>query len=132
MREVTEALAARLAAGRMDEDAFARMATNLERQSVALAQDDQAAYSALDAEFHTLICDHCGNRPLQEVLRSIRDKIWPLKVPLGPLLPQLYQDHRALLEALRAEQPEQAEAIVRKHMQAIMEAIGQTMKEAPC
>lgn len=131
VRQVTEALAARLAADRIDAEALARMEDNLARQAEALAANDAAAYSALDAEFHAIVYDQCGNRPLQEVLRGIRDRIWPLRVPLGPLLPQLYRDHRDLLAALAAKDAVGAEAITRRHVQSIMEFIG-GMGEQAC
>lgn len=127
VREVTEALAAKLAAERMEPAALAAMEANLERQGAALAACDLETYSALDAEFHGIVCDQCGNRPLQEVLHSIRDKIWPLKVPVGALLPQLYRDHQDLVAALRARLPDQAEAAVRRHVHLIMETIANTL-----
>lgn len=132
VRQVTDALAARLAASRMDADALGRMDANLARQDEALSGHDLAAYSALDAEFHSIVWEQCGNRPLQDVLRSIRDRIWPLKVPLDGLLPQLYQGHQRLVEALRARQPAQAEEIIREHVQFIMEAIGKTISQPTC
>lgn len=132
VRQVTEALAARLAAGRMEEEALVRMQDNLARQAEALGENDAAAYSLLDSEFHAIVCDQCGNRPLQDVLRGIRDRIWPLRIPLGPLLPQLYQDHRDLLAALAAKDADRAEAVNRRHVQSIVEFIGGSMDKQAC
>lgn len=131
VRDVTEGLAARLAATRIDESALERMDASLAEQSAVLARPDLAAYSALDAEFHAIVCEHCGNRHLQEVLRSLGDKIWPLKAPVTPFLPQLYEDHRHLFDALKARQPDRAEAVIHKHNRLIMEAIGKSMETHP-
>lgn len=131
VREVTEGLAARLAAARIDDLALERMDASLAKQSLALACPDLDAYSALDAEFHAIICEQCGNRHLQEVLRSLGDKVWPLRAPVAPLLPELYEDHKKLVDALKARRPDQAEAVIHTHTQLIMEAIGKSMEINP-
>ena len=54
-------MAARLAAGRIDDGSLQKMSECLQRQREAIESRDVLAYSKLDFEFHATVYDACGN-----------------------------------------------------------------------
>jgi DNA-binding GntR family transcriptional regulator len=120
VRGVLEGLAAQLAAGHMDDDTLAAMASNLQLQAKAVKELDLMAYSRLDYEFHALIYGACGNPYLQETLEVIKNKMRPLALRLEPLLTSLYSDHLRLFKALKASDPKGSEEAFRAHNQRVL------------
>lgn len=120
VREVLEGLAARLAAQHMSKVSLARMAANLEHQEAVVRDGDLVGYSRLDFDFHASVYTSCGNPYLQELLETLKNKMRPLTTHLVPILPDLYDDHAKLLEALQAGDPDRAEHAFRKHNQLMM------------
>lgn len=116
LRSSLEALAARLAAERMDaagrkavEDAFAALAE-------ACGGDDWAALVAADMAFHRAVVSLSGNRRLVEHYDLIANQVRlyiassnRLILPMGSLLDR----HRALVEPLLAGDAERAEKAFR-------------------
>lgn len=127
VREVLESLAARLAAGRMDDAAIAAMASNLQLQAKAVEELDLMAYSSLDYEFHALLYGACGNAYLQEALEVIKNKMRPLALRLEPLLPRLYSDHLRLFDALKARDPKASEVAFRAHNRCVLKHIAKIL-----
>ena len=127
VREVLESLAARLAAGLMDDATIAAMTSNLREQAKAVKELDLMAYSSLDYEFHALLYRACGNAYLQETLEIIKNKMRPLALRLEPLLPRLYSDHLRLFDALKAGDPEASEVAFRAHNRRIVENIAKIL-----
>jgi DNA-binding GntR family transcriptional regulator len=123
LRQVTEALAARLAASRIDEAALARMEASLAAQRQAVAANDVVAYSGLDFEFHGIVYEHCNNPHLREVLALIKNKMRPLNIHIEPVLPLLYGDHQDLVTALKSHRGEEAAAVAFRHNQRMIEVI---------
>jgi DNA-binding GntR family transcriptional regulator len=123
LRQVTEALAARLAASHIDEAALARMEASLSAQSEAVAANDVVAYSSLDFEFHGIIYEYCNNPHLREALALIKNKMRPLNIHIEPILPLLYGDHQELVAALKARRGDEAEAVAFRHNKRMIEAI---------
>jgi DNA-binding GntR family transcriptional regulator len=123
LRQVTETLAARRAVIHMDEAALAQMEASLSAQCEAVAANDVVAYSSLDFEFHGIVYQHCNNPHLREVLALIKKKMRPFNIHIEPILPLLYEDHVALVAALKARHGDQAEAVTFRHIQRMIEEI---------
>ncbi len=102
VREVLERLAARLASHNIDEKAVASMEASLKEQYKMTQNQDLVGYSKHDFDFHAVIYEHSGNKFLQEMLDAIRSKTRPTSMNLVPPLLPSYEDHKAVLKALKA------------------------------
>lgn len=123
VREVLEGMAARLAAGRIDDGSLQKMSECLQRQREAIENGDVLAYSKLDFEFHAVVYDACGNEWLKELLDTIKNKMRPLTLHMQPDFLKLIDHHAELVRALRGRDPEKAEREFRKHNQYMMAQI---------
>lgn len=123
VREVLEALAVRSAAEAMGKDTLDEMARCLHRQKGVIRKKDLVGYSELDFEFHGTIYGSCGNRTLQELLETLKNRSRPINFYITPLLPRLYQEHLAILEALKEHNADRAEKAIRDHNRTILEKI---------
>ena len=45
----------------------------------------------------------CGNNVLKEMLESLKNKARPLALRITPILPELLEDHREIVRALRRQ-----------------------------
>lgn len=125
VREVLEGMAAKLAAVNIDTKTLEMMEACLEEQKVVIESQDLIEYSKLDFQFHAAVYGACGNKYLQEMLETIKNKMRPIKLSLQvePVLPHLFEDHVNLLNALRAHDPDKAEQVFRKHNQFMIALI---------
>lgn len=125
VREVLEGMAAKLAAGRVDEKSLAQLEDCLRQQEQIVKSRDLKEYSKSDFKFHALIYQLSGNVYLQEMLETIKNKMRPIKFSLhvDPFLPYLYDQHVKLFEALRTGDAEKAEAVFREHNQYMIALI---------
>ncbi|MRR15089.1 MAG: GntR family transcriptional regulator [Deltaproteobacteria bacterium] len=136
VRESLEALAARLAIQNIDEKIMEKMKKSLEQQYKVVQKEDLVSYSRLDFDFHALVYEASGNRTLQEMLETIKNKMRPIAMHITPILSSLYHDHVEILEAFEEKNPDKAEAAFRKHNHQMIVQIQSSMetdewKEAP-
>jgi DNA-binding GntR family transcriptional regulator len=115
VREVLEGLAARLAIANMDDKTLKKMTKCLEEQLKVIEKEDLVGYSRLDYDFHAMVYEASGNRTLQEMLETIKNKMRPIAMHISPILSNLYHDHEAILEAFKNRDPDKAEAAFRSH-----------------
>jgi DNA-binding GntR family transcriptional regulator len=125
VREVLEGLAAALAARKIEPETINRMKRVLAEQAAMIRKKDLLAYSVSDFTFHQLIYDSCGNWLLKEQLDVIKSRSRPLVCDVTPILPDLYADHRQVLEAFRNQDPLEAEQVMRRHNRRMREAVVQ-------
>jgi DNA-binding GntR family transcriptional regulator len=123
VREVLEAMAARLAATRIEEAALMQMAAFLETQRRQVAEGDLVGYSQTDFELHGIVYDACGNAVLRELLESLKAKMRPMDIHLERILGALHDDHVQLQRALADRDAERAELTLRRHNQLIVRHI---------
>lgn len=123
VRKPLEALAGRLAAERIDDATVRRMEHILDQQRLIVERGDVVAYSRSDFEFHAAVYVAAGNPYLQDVLERLKAKMRPLNLHVEGFLRPLLRDHTRLLEALRARDPDAAEAAFGEHNQHLIEAI---------
>lgn len=115
VREVLEGLAARLAIVNMDDKTLKKMTRCLEEQLKVIEKEDLVGYSRLDYDFHAMVYEASGNRTLQEMLETVKNKMRPIAMQISPILSNLYHDHEAILEAFKYRDPDKAEAAFRSH-----------------
>jgi DNA-binding GntR family transcriptional regulator len=120
VREVLEGMAARLAVGTIPDRALEKMEAAIREQEKLVAEENLVGYSRSDFEFHACVYAACGNTVLREMLESLKNKARPLALRITPILPELLEDHRDIVRALRQRDPELAEAAFRKHNRKVL------------
>ncbi len=123
VRSALERLAARLAAQNLDKRLLEKMEKTLSRQTEVVEKGDLIAYSRLDYQFHSLIYRQSGNSVLEEMLEAVKTRMQPVNLRIMPMLLDLYQDHRAILQGLRAGNPGRVEKALVDHNQRVLNQI---------
>lgn len=123
VREVLEGLAARLACQNINEKALARMEKSLKLQHDMTQKPDLVGYSKHDFDFHAVIYELSGNKFLQEMLDAIRSRTRSTSMDFIPLLQLSYQDHMAVLQALKARDAALAERSIRSHVRRLIKVL---------
>lgn len=118
LRDVLEALAARLAARQASEAEISTLRANLERQAET-SSDDIDALIRLNSQFHNTVYRASRNRYLVDALHALQT---PLALVPGttysdPGRPaQALRQHQRLVDAIEQRDQDQAEAVAREHM----------------
>lgn len=120
VREVLEGMAARLAVKFVTDRTVARMEASLREQEKVVAEDNLVGYSRADFDFHAFVYSACGNTVLKEMLESLKNRARPLAMQITPILPELLEDHREIVRALRLRDPDLAEAAFRTHNRRVL------------
>jgi DNA-binding GntR family transcriptional regulator len=113
-----EAVSARLAARRMNDDQRAELQRTIDEGIEALKQSDVRGFARSNAEFHEVICQACHNDYLAEQIRSIRRLIsrYRPKLFLTPSRREkVIADHHRLAQALLSGDEATAEEVMAQH-----------------
>ena len=107
------------AASRLDDDALRELEIMHRDLEVRAAAHDAGRYHEKNVEFHAAIQRLSGNRWLANVVAELRivmrlARVQTLRYP-GRFETSI-DEHRALMEALRARSPRRAEAAMREHL----------------
>lgn len=124
VRGLLEGLAGKLAAKAMNNKALLRLESILGKQEQIVQKKDVVAYSNSDFEFHGLIYDFCGNWLLSELLDNIKARSRPFVCDITPILPDLFKDHKKIVEAIKHSDGSSAEKEIFRHnnrMRALIE-----------
>ena len=126
IRGVLEGLATRLVAKLINGEEIKELEKYLKKMECYTNKDDVLAFSKMDAEFHELILNICGNNRLIQILKNLSDKthryrIRSLSVP-GRLKYSL-EEHREIVEALKRKDSEQADRLSQKHVENVLKNI---------
>jgi DNA-binding FadR family transcriptional regulator len=112
-------LAARVAADTIDDTKLAVLDRLVEVE--AAGQGTRSARESLDAnaEFHRIIIECVRNLRLQALIGQLQGQVhrrvlWP---STRPRLEETWKEHAELVAALRAQDPDQAEQVMRKHLE---------------
>lgn len=119
VREVLNGLSARLAAHGMLPTELDRLVWLNERFRAAVLAGDAKAMMRVNIEFHEAVCQASRNSLLQELTRRISERVQrfgltTMAVPGRGL--EAAAEHDALIEAIRARDPDAAERISRSHV----------------
>lgn len=126
IREVLEGLAARLAAERASEPWLAGLQELWDAHAEAVESGDTARHVELDGEFHHRIREAAGNERLAESLDRLQGQIRLAMATTsrrggGP--PVALAEHRAILDAIRTGDGDQAERVAREHIRRLQESL---------
>lgn len=118
VRTELEVLAAREAAGRLSDEAVAKMRRLTAEMGAAARAGDVHGHAIKNTEFHATAVRASGNRTLERVWMMLQPFAQTyLTVTVSGLAPaERYVDlHTPILEALRSGDPDLAEAAIREH-----------------
>lgn len=91
----------------------------LERQRAHAARGEREAFVAADDEFHRIMYMAAGVPGLLEIIRRNSGQLARLRRALGAQrrkARKVIDEHRAILDAIEARQPDVARAMARKHL----------------
>lgn len=122
VRMALEPLAARLATGRIDDDALDRIEAGI--VSLRVADRGQLAdalirYLDYDSQLHDAVLEAAGNRQLANIVRLLHDRLGAVRrLTAESDLDAAITDVLPLLHALRLADPDAASEAMRRHLEA--------------
>lgn len=134
VREVLEGFACSLVAQQATDEVVAKLLANLEeRRQVAAGSRDVDQLSAIDLEFHQIIAENCGNPVAKVIIQSILSQICCsnraiVRVSGGSDISTA--EHQAIMEALKACDPVQAEQAMRAHLSRVRLELAEIHEQA--
>ena len=125
-RMVLEGLCAAKAAVAVTDEQLTRLVDVGEAMSKAVADGEPVTYSDLNHELHALIRQFSGQQTAVELLERLNGQLvrHRFQLALRPGRPQKsLGEHLAMIEAIRARDPQAAEAAVRAHLSGVIDAL---------
>ncbi len=126
VRLTNEGFCARLAAQRASERDVAELADVVERSRSAAADGDIERLMLLDREFHRALARSARNSVLAQILGQLHDRslrFWFVSLTDRDHHLSVIDEHRGIAEAVRAHDPDAAEAAIRAHIQSFQQSI---------
>ena len=118
----------------IDPAGVARIEQLVAEQKLAAEAGDSSRFYALDEAFHRAIADCVECDPALRVVESARaqtDRVRYLSLPDASPLALLIAQHEAILDAIKARDPERAEAAMRTHLREILSALPRLAERFP-
>jgi len=120
VREALECLAVKLAALAIPLEDLEQIKAQLDEAEEAIEQGNLEVHFRTDTGLHGLIGRYTGNEVLQDLIENLGDRIYRIRryslAKSGEHLRRSLQEHRLIVEALLARNPELAEQHMRDHI----------------
>lgn len=130
IRMMLESYATRLATPCLSAADIARLESLTQRMGTLMQETDQREIRRLNYEFHMLIYEASESPHLIPMIRMAWGAFhWEHLMLIAARLPSAVADHIAIVDALRARDPEAAEALMREHIRSGARALS-TFAEA--
>ncbi len=126
VREALDALAARLAAYRITPSELGRLRVVVDSMEEAIAGGRREQVVVANTHFHDVIYAAAGNEMLERLGRDLREfvrRFTTLPFASPERVNHVLAEHRAIVAALEAHDPEAAEAASRSHLAAAREYV---------
>lgn len=134
VRHALETAIIEKAAQRVQPADTARLRDILAEQEAAIASNDFASFHRTDERFHALLAElsgYPGVWPIIQQAKTQMDRYRQLTLPLEGRMPGVLEEHRAVVEAIEARDPEKAVAAMREHLDHVMPVLEITRKLRP-
>lgn len=128
-----EGMLAALAAQRATPADRARLREILDTMSAFVDSGDLLKYSDLNGDLHAFIHALSGNETARNLLTNLKSRVVRLqfRVILKPGRPaQSLQEHREIIDAICAGDPERADSAMRNHLLTARNALQQVIEES--
>jgi DNA-binding GntR family transcriptional regulator len=112
------------------DDDIKELETMIEEQADAVASDERLKFQELDDAFHRRICEISGHGSAWNIIRELKahmDRVRYLSLTYGAR--DAFDDHVAILEAMRTRDKGAAEARLKVHLGRIRDIILQIRSE---
>ena len=120
VREVLEPLAVRLATPVIPSEELEEMGAFLASVGDEIEREDFEHHFESDTQFHELIVRHCGNEVLQQVLGTLTDRIYRVRVfsrnQSGYHMKQSFREHCLILDVIMERDAAKAESLMGEHI----------------
>ena len=126
VRIALEPVAARLAAGVMNEDHIEELESLLEEQQTAMEKEDYSLYIRKEYEFHTFIAGCAQNEMLQTMIEQVNvhvQRFLALSRTLQRYSGLAVNEHKLVIAALRQKNASLAENALRQHVENVTNRI---------
>jgi DNA-binding GntR family transcriptional regulator len=125
---VLEGLAVRQTAERIDDAGIERLQGFLSRQRTLLEQGDLLGASDTNADLHSALLELSGHGTAQRLIRTLNSQTvrYQYRTILIPgRSAASVAEHSAIVEAVTAGKPDEAEAAMRRHLFNVAESVQQ-------
>ncbi|HEV3184415.1 MAG TPA: GntR family transcriptional regulator [Xanthobacteraceae bacterium] len=127
MRTALEQTTARLAAERADAGQLARLNGLIDRQRRVAARGDRDRFHAADEAFHAAIAAAAGHPGIWRFIEQVKiqvDRYRRLTLPVPGRMGRVLDEHKQVLAAIAAHDPDGAAAAMAAHLEALRASIG--------
>ena len=134
IRESLECAAVRIAADKVGEEELRALEENLRGQERARDQRDPEVFYLLDDALHKLLCDLSGHPSVWLVSQRVKahlNRVRRLRLAADGYLPEMIEEHREVIAALAAHDPDRAELALRYHLRQILRELPRIRAEHP-
>jgi DNA-binding GntR family transcriptional regulator len=134
IREALECAAIRAAAGRAGEEDITALEQNIRSQERAREGGDMDAWYLLDDAYHRALCDLSGHPAVwavSERAKSHLNRLRRISLGMPDYIPEMISEHRAVVDAVAARDPDAAEAALRHHLRMVLREVPRIRGEHP-
>ena len=134
VREALEVAALQAAGRRLDEAELDALDANIAAQRDAAAAGDAERFYQLDEELHRLLMQASGFPGVARVAdrsRAHLNRVRRLSLPVPEVIDRLVAQHAEIVDSLRRNDLETAEAVLRKHLRAVLETLSSLVGSHP-
>jgi len=132
-RAALECLAARYAALRAGPEDVRELRALLREMAACARRGDSLRYSECNGRFHQALVRASRHATAGRLLDSLRAQMvrYQYRTVLAPgRLPRSLEEHRAIVAAVAARDPEAAEVAMRAHLQAVLRSLREMARRA--
>lgn len=126
VRAAIELEVVRTAAAGRDTSVDAALKANLREQADTIAAEDVARFHELDYQFHKLLCASARQSFAFDIIAETKaqvDRLCTLALTSKDAMEVLYEDHQSLLQALFNGDAQEAEKVLRRHLDRLTPTI---------
>jgi GntR family transcriptional regulator, rspAB operon transcriptional repressor len=126
VREALECAAIRETAVRASDDDVAALDAIVARQEETQAKSDFDRFYELDEELHQTLCDLSGRGiawSLSQRAKGHLNRVRRLSLPEPGYLSEMIAEHRSVVAAVAAHDPDEAERALRHHLRMVLSSL---------
>jgi DNA-binding GntR family transcriptional regulator len=134
VREALECAAIRGTALRARDQDLAALEAIIRRQDAAREANDFDSFYVLDDELHQLLCDLSGHDiawSLSQRAKGHLNRIRRLSMPEPGYMMEMIGEHRAVVAAVAAHDPDRAEDTLRHHLRMVLSTLPAIREQHP-
>ncbi len=134
IREALETAVVRKAAEKADSTLTMRLRANLCEQKRAAAAGDLTDFQRLDEDFHHIFSDFCDLSRAWRAIQNVKgqlDRVRYLSLPHPGHVGCLYEQHRAIAEAIEGGAVEEAVEHMCHHLREVFKSIDDLIRAQP-